>query len=77
MAFQEEFSRKSMLFVDDNKTIQKIIKGIVEDSQLGFEVIEALTGEDAVEILQNTENERKPQMILLDLNLPAMSGKKF
>ena|GEM_PF-3744714 len=32
-----------MLFVDDNKTIQKNIKDIVNGSQLEFNVIEALT----------------------------------
>jgi CheY-like chemotaxis protein len=76
MAFETEFPRESMLFVDDNKTIQKIIKNIVDDSKMGVEVLEALTGEDAIEILQNVKKGRKPKMILLDLNLPAMSGQE-
>ena len=77
MSFQRDFSRKSMLFVDDNKTIQKIIKDIVNGSQLEFNVIEALTGEDAIEILQNIESKCKLKIILLDLNLPAMSGQEI
>ena len=76
MAFETEFPRESMLFMDDNKTIQKIIKNIVDDSKMGVEVLEALTGEDAIEILQNVKKGRKPKMILLDLNLPAMSGQE-
>ncbi len=68
--------KKSILFVDDNKTIQSIVKKIIDDSKFRLKILPALTGEDALDILHDEKTEPKPSMILLDLNLPMMNGQE-
>tara|TARA_R110002095_G_scaffold213825_1_gene205000 strand:- start:2295 stop:2732 length:438 start_codon:yes stop_codon:yes gene_type:complete len=76
MVIKTGFLNKAILFVDDNRTIQKIVKNIVDESEFRLDVISALTGEDAIEILYNKDGAPKPSIILLDLNLPAMNGQE-
>lgn len=74
MVIKKGLASKSILFVDDNKTIQKIVGKIIDESRFRLKIFPALTGEDALDILNNETTEPKPSMILLDLNLPAMNG---
>lgn len=74
MVIKTGLSERKFLFVDDNKTIQNIVKKIAAESQFRLEVLSALTGEDAIQILHDNNTIPKPSMILLDLNLPAMNG---
>jgi len=68
-----------ILVVDDEPGIRSGISRILKnftvdypfmDDNFGFDVVEAATGEDAIEILE----EVKPDIILLDNKLPGMSG---
>jgi CheY-like chemotaxis protein len=61
-------NRRRILLVDDNRTHQYSLGRHIEES--GFEVIHALTGEEALELASS----RSPALILLDVNLPGMSG---
>ncbi len=61
-----------ILLVDDSKTIRRVQKGILE--QLGYtEIHEAGDGQDALSIAAAI----KPDLILLDWNMPNMDGITF
>lgn len=62
---------KSCLVVDDSRVVRKVARRIVED--LGFDCAEAEDGQDAYEQCQNA----MPDSILLDWNMPVMSGIEF
>jgi PAS domain S-box-containing protein len=57
-----------VLLVDDEKALVKIMKATLSVNQYVF--IESNTGEDAIE----KAREEQPSLILLDMNLPGMSG---
>src|SRR6476660_8047639 len=62
---------KSCLIVDDSKVIRKVARHILET--LEFEVEEAGDGQEAL-----TRCEAKmPDVVLLDWNMPVMSGMEF
>lgn len=62
---------KSCLIVDDSKVIRKVARHILETLQ--FDVSEAVDGGEA---LSKCTNEN-PDVILLDWNMPVMSGMEF
>ena len=58
----------TILVVEDNPKNLKLIKAVLEFS--GFEVIEALSGEEGVRLAA----EASPDLILMDLQLPGIDG---
>jgi two-component system, chemotaxis family, chemotaxis protein CheY len=62
---------KQALVVDDSSFIRKIAKQILEG--MDFEVTEAKDGAQALEACQKGF----PELILLDWNMPVMSGLEF
>lgn len=62
---------KSCLVVDDSKVIRMVARRILED--LRFDVSEAVDGKDALDACTNV----MPDVILLDWNMPVMSGIEF
>lgn len=62
---------KTCLVVDDSKVIRKVARHILET--LDFSVEEAGDGQEA---LQQCEA-RMPDVVLLDWNMPVMSGMEF
>ena len=62
---------KSCLVVDDSKVIRKVARHILET--LDFNVEEAEDGRQAL----NHCEARMPDVILLDWNMPVMSGMEF
>jgi two-component system chemotaxis response regulator CheY len=59
---------KDCLIVDDSKVVRDILKKMLD--QLGFECRQAVDGKDAVDLCTN----KMPDLILLDWNMPIMSG---
>jgi CheY-like chemotaxis protein len=59
---------KRILIVDDNEHLRQILSSILRFS--GYEISEAGTGTQAIEKAVSA----KPNLILLDLNLPDMTG---
>ena len=59
------------LVVDDSRVIRKVARRIIED--MGFEVAEAGDGVEALAWCRGS----MPDVILLDWNMPAMSGIEF
>lgn len=62
---------KSCLIVDDSKVIRKVARHILEGLQ--FDVSEAADGDEALEAC----SQASPDVILLDWNMPVMSGMDF
>ncbi len=62
---------KTSLIVDDSRVIRKVSRHILEG--LGFDVSEAENGQTALDACDRT----MPDLILLDWNMPVMSGIEF
>ena len=62
---------KTCLVVDDSKVIRKVARHILET--LDFAVSEAADGQEALDHCMATP----PDVILLDWNMPVMSGMDF
>ena len=60
--------RQIILLVDDNQTHQYSLGRHLEES--GFDVLQARTGSEALKIAAA----QRPDAVLLDINLPDMSG---
>jgi len=60
-----------IMIVDDEPTIQQLLKIIIED--MGFEVVmQALNGESALKAYGSLDP--KPDIIIIDHRMPIMSG---
>jgi CheY-like chemotaxis protein len=57
-----------ILVADDKASSRELVRTVLE--HCGFEVIEAADGAEAVRMAQDSE----PQLILLDLQMPALDG---
>jgi CheY-like chemotaxis protein len=64
--------KKTVLVIDDNEDSLEISKTILEIDD--FEVFTALSGSAAFELLGEI---RQPDLILLDMQMPDMSGPEF
>jgi len=62
---------KNCLVVDDSKVIRKVARHILES--LDITVSEACDGREALEACE----EQAPDVVLLDWNMPVMSGMEF
>ena len=60
------------LVVDDSAAMRRIITNMLRD--LGFEVVEAGDGREALERLKQTGS---PDVILVDWHMPVMDGYEF
>ena len=60
------------LVIDDSRAMRRILKGIV--SKLGFDVVEAEHGADALDVLHADPD---IELALVDWNMPVMSGIEF
>jgi CheY-like chemotaxis protein len=65
---------KFVLVVDDDVDIRETVSGALEDE--GYDVAMARNGQEALAYLK-TEGARRPNLILLDLMMPIMSGAEF
>jgi two-component system cell cycle response regulator DivK len=57
-----------ILIVEDNEKNLKLVRDVLQVK--GYETLEAGTAEDGLKIAR----ERKPDLILMDIQLPGMSG---
>ncbi len=63
--------KKQILFVEDEKRLHNILSPLLEKA--GYEIFNAYDGEIGLKILE----EKKPDLILLDLILPKKDGYDF
>jgi two-component system cell cycle response regulator DivK len=59
---------KRILAVDDQEDNRRILRDLLTSA--GFEVIEAVNGEDAVTLAES----QRPDLILMDIQLPGIDG---
>jgi len=64
----EDARRRSILLVEDNPVNRKLARNILRSR--GYDVWEAASGEEALELLC----ERRPDLVLMDIQLPSMDG---
>lgn len=57
-----------VLMVEDNEDNRRILRDLLTSA--GYEVIEAVTGEDGVRLAEA----HQPDLILMDIQLPGMDG---
>ena len=62
---------RKILIVDDEAVIQKLLE--IRLSSVGYRVASAADGSEALKMLENF----KPDLILLDINMPKMGGIAF
>jgi two-component system KDP operon response regulator KdpE len=58
----------TVLFVDDEPQIRRVMRTTLSSN--GYAVIEARSGEEALEVLRK----ERPDLVLLDVNMPGMGG---
>ena len=61
-------SDKNVMVVEDNEKNRKLMRVILKSK--GYNVIEATTGEEAISTLKK----QKPDIILMDIQLPGIDG---
>ena len=62
-----------ILVADDEASIRKLVCDTIEP--LGYKIIEAANGEEALELIQ--KNEGKINLLITDVIMPKMTGKKL
>lgn len=71
----------TVLLVEDDPADQKLVKVALANQGTLHELHIAGNGEEALEYLQRSKDRDKqsprPDLILLDLNMPGMGGKEF
>jgi two-component system cell cycle response regulator DivK len=58
----------TVLIVEDNEKNMKLARDVLQAK--GYAVLEAVTGEDGVRLAK----ERKPDLVLMDIQLPGING---
>ena len=61
-------SDKNVMVVEDNEKNMKLMRVVLKAK--GYNIIEAATGEEALNLLKN----QKPDIILMDIQLPGIDG---
>ena len=77
----EKIKPATILLVEDDLGDQKLITVSLKNQKLGNEVRIAGSGEEAMDYLYQrgkySHGTSRPDLILLDLNMPGMGGKEF
>ena len=62
---------KTILILDDEEVVRRVLRVMLEGQ--GYRVLEASEGAEALRLLA----EERPDLILVDLTMPGMSGIQF
>ena len=71
-----KLSNKPLLVIEDDQVDVMTIKRALKEIHVANPIIHMENGEDAITYLRGADNET-PCIILLDLNMPVMSGIEF
>ncbi|MDR3338134.1 MAG: response regulator, partial [Treponema sp.] len=64
---------KKIMVVDDSRIMRTIVKNTFSLLEIACDYVEAANGEEALLLLES----QKPDLILLDWNMPKLSGLDF
>ena len=71
----------TILLLEDDPGDQKLIKNSLQHQKIGNNIFISETAEEGIEYLAGSKagdvEQPKPDLILLDLNMPGMGGKEF
>ena len=67
---------KPILLVEDDSVDAMTVKRALKELNVTNQLVHSINGEQALEYLK-TDNNKKPCVILLDLNMPKMNGIEF
>ncbi len=79
MSAEMDEKSKMIFLVEDNKADIRLIQEALKDSQLPHEIVTVRNGVDAMAFLRQEgeyANAPRPDLILLDLNLPRKDGRE-
>lgn len=67
------------LLVDDNDNTNFLHQMVLEDMDIGGEILVATNGMEAIELIQKrlATGQASPDLMLLDINMPVMDGFEF
>lgn len=63
---------ETVLLVEDDEVVRTMVRVVLEDA--GYDVIEAIDGEEALERFQ--DNRERVQIVITDVVMPKKSGKE-
>lgn len=64
-----------ILIVDDSEADQFICRDLIESQCPNTDILQAYDGQEALNILEKAQT--KPNLIILDINMPGMDGYEF
>ena len=66
---------KVLLIIEDERDMQELMKKFIEKAGLKLEIYSAFDGKEGVEKYKELmEKGKKPDLVIMDLKLPAMDG---
>jgi len=70
-----------ILLVEDDAADQKLIKSMIEKQGIACDLCVARSAEEALDVLRSGKGSNggftRPDLIILDLNMPGMGGRDF
>jgi len=70
-----------IMCIDDDPITLMLFKKVVQKASFAKDIINAVNGQEAISLIKtinnNPDQEKKPELIFLDLNMPIMGGWEF
>lgn len=81
MTAMAELEPVTILLVEDDPADQKLIRASLQNQKIANNVYTVASGEEGIDFLHSRDiysrTIPRPDLILLDLNMPGMGGKEF
>jgi CheY-like chemotaxis protein len=68
---------KKIMIIDDDSIDRYILKRILAKENMALEIIESSTASEALNMLMDCSIKELPELIFLDVNIPAINGFEF